>query len=224
MSKNIKGKVQGVVFDLDGTLIDSSKGIIESLFSAIYSNGLEPIITVNDSHFFMGKSLKETLEILIPGTSQDLKDKISRHYVDHYYDNQINNAVLFPGVKRTLDKLKSKGLKLAVATAKHSFCAKAELEVTKVDHYFDTIRGTDEGMPSKPDPELLFEICQKFKLKPSEVLMVGDTDRDVLFARNAGAISCSVTYGNWSKEMFISNKIEPDFYIEKFSQVLEHVV
>ncbi len=68
MFENKKGRIRGVIFDLDGTLIDSSKGIIESLFSAIYSNGVEPAITVNDSHFFMGKSLKETLEILIPGT------------------------------------------------------------------------------------------------------------------------------------------------------------
>jgi HAD superfamily hydrolase (TIGR01549 family) len=224
MFENKKGRIRGVIFDLDGTLIDSSKGIIESLFSAIYSNGVEPAFTVNDSHFFMGKSLKETLEIVVPRTNRELKDKIARHYVDHYYDNQINNAILFPGVEQTLDKLKSKGLKLAVATAKHSFCAKAELEITKVDHYFDTIRGTDEGIPSKPSPELLFEICQKFKMEPRDVLMVGDTDRDVLFARNAGAISCSVTYGNWSKEMFIANKIEPDFYIDDFSQVLGHVI
>jgi len=224
MLKNEEGKIRGVVFDLDGTLIDSSKAIIESLFSAIYSNGIEPAITVNDSHFFMGKNLKETLDILIPGAVQCLKDKVARCYVDHYYDNQISNAMLFPEVKKTLDRLKSKGLKLAVATAKHSFCAKAELEVTKVAHYFDSIRGTDEGIPSKPNPDLLFEICEKFQLTPKDVLMVGDTDRDVIFARNAGCISCSVTYGNWSREMFIEHKVEPDFYINRFDQILDHVV
>jgi phosphoglycolate phosphatase len=223
MLKNEKRKIRGIVFDLDGTLIDSSKAILDSLFSAIKSNGITPSVTMDNSHFFMGKNLKETLDILIPDVAQSLKDKVARYYVDHYYDNQINNTMLFPEVKQTLDKLKNKGLKLAVATAKHSFCAKAELSITKVDHYFDTIRGTDEGVPSKPDPALLFDICKNFNLEPKDVLMVGDTDRDVLFARNAGAVICSVTYGNWSREMFIQRQVEPDFYIDSFDELLSHL-
>ena len=213
-------EIKAIIFDLDGTLIDSSKGILDSLFKAMEIYGIKPAITKLDSHFFMGKSLGETLDILIPGAEQDILKKVGDYYVSHYYDNYIDKAETFEGVPETIKALKKKGFKMAVATAKHTYCAQAELASSGIIDFFQEVRGRDEGVPSKPDPKLLFEICNKLDVNPSQTLMVGDTDRDVLFGKNAGSFTCAVTYGNWSKQKFIKENIIPDFFVDKFPEII----
>jgi HAD superfamily hydrolase (TIGR01549 family) len=215
--------IKGIVFDLDGTLIDSSRAIIDSLFTAVEHYNVKTVITRNESYLFMGKSLRETLKIIMPDADDETMLKIGKHYIKHYHEFQVKDAALFPYVKETIIGLHDRGIKLAVATAKHSDCAEAELSATGVTGYFDTIRGTDDGIPSKPDPTLLLEICRKFDLKPVNVLMVGDTDRDVLFGKNAGCHTCVVSHGNWPKERFIKENIIPDFFLGDFKDLLLRV-
>lgn len=212
-------KVKAMVFDLDGTLIDSSKGILDSLFKAMDVYGVTPAITRLDSHFFMGKSLPETLDVLMPGAQKELLKKVGDYYVSHYYDNYMDKAETFEGVAQTIEALNKKGFKMAVATAKHTSCAQAELTSSGIRKFFHEVRGRDEGVPAKPDPKLFFEICQKLGVKPSETIMIGDTDRDVLFGKNAGSYTCAVTYGNWSRKKFIEEKIIPDFFVDRFSEI-----
>ncbi len=215
--------IKAIVFDLDGTLIDSSKGILESLFNAIHYYGLKPVITKVDSHFFMGKNLEETLAILVPGSEKDIIKKIGDRYINDYHNNYTHKAQTFEGVAQTIQALSQKGFKMAVATAKYTECAEAELKSSGIRKFFDDVRGSDEGSPAKPDPKLLFEICNKLGVAPSETLMVGDTDRDVVFGKNAGAHTCAVTYGGLSKEEFIKRNILPDFFIDNFSSLIDLV-
>jgi len=214
--------IKCIVFDLDGTLIDSSRAIIDSLFVAVEHYNVKTAITKNDSYLFMGKSLKETLKIIMPNADDETMLNVGKYYVKHYHEFQIKGAELFPYVKETIVGLHDRGIKLAVATAKHSDCAEAELSATGVARYFDAIRGTDDGIPSKPDPSLLLDICEGFNLKPSNVLMVGDTDRDVIFGKNAGCHTCVVSHGNWPKERFIKENIIPDFFLNDFKDLLDH--
>jgi phosphoglycolate phosphatase-like HAD superfamily hydrolase len=201
-------KVTTVIFDLDGTLIDSSQGILDSLFKAMEHFSIKPAITKLDSHFFMGKSLTETLRILMPDQGPETLKKIGDHYVSHYSDNYMDKAVTFDGVADTIKKLHKKGYTLAVATAKHTYCAEAELTAAGIRDYFT---------------ELLFRICRELDTDPSDVLMVGDTDRDVLIGRNAGTFTVAVTYGGWPKERFINENIIPDIFVDSFSELLEHL-
>ena len=212
--------IQAFVFDLDGTLIDSSQGILDSLFHAMEFYGMKPAITKLDSHFFMGKSLDETLRVLMPSADKDSLKKIGDYYVDHYYNNYMDKAVLFSGVADTIRALHEKGYELAVATAKNTYCAEAELKTSGIRKYFKTVRGMDAGIPSKPDPTLLLDICLTLGVNPENALMIGDTDRDVLFGKNAGCHTCAVTYGNWSKEKFLKEKIIPDFFADDFREIL----
>ena len=216
-------KVKGIVFDLDGTLIDSSTAILDSLFAATDYYNIKTVAKRQDAYLFMGKSLNETLKIMMPDADHDTIHKVGKYYVEHYYEFCVKDAKLFSGVMETIISLYNKRVKLAVATAKHSDCAKAELKATGSDKYFRMIRGTDEGMISKPNPQMLLEICSNFKLRPDEVLMVGDTDRDVLFGQNAGCHTCVVNHGNWSKERFIRENIIPDFFLEKFENLLNYI-
>lgn len=213
-------KITTVVFDLDGTLIDSSQGILDSLFKAMEFYSVQPVITKLDSHFFMGKSLGETLRVLMPHESNEVLKKVGDYYVSHYHDNYMNNAITFEGVVETIRELNKKGFKLAVATAKHTFCAEAELKSAGIRKYFSVVKGTEGNVPSKPDPTLLLMVCGELKSTPAETLMVGDTDRDVLMGKNASTSTAAVTHGNWSKEKFIKENILPDFFLDKFEELL----
>lgn len=213
-------KITSVVFDLDGTLIDSSQGILDSLFKAMDNYSIKPVITKLDSHFFMGKSLNETLKVLMPNENNETLKKVGDYYVSHYHENYMNNAVTFGGVVDTINALHKKGFKLAVATAKHTSCAEAELKSAGIRSCFSVVKGTEGGMPSKPDPKLLLMVCDELKSTTSETLMVGDTDRDILMGKNAGSFTAAVTHGNWSKEKFIKENILPDFFIDKFEELI----
>ncbi|MEI6092860.1 MAG: HAD-IA family hydrolase [bacterium] len=216
-------RVKGIVFDLDGTLIDSTVAILDSLFVAADYYGVKTAITKNESYLFMGKSLRETLKLMMPEADQETINKVGKYYVEHYYEFCVKDAKLFPDVGETIKQLHNIGIKLAVATAKHSDCAILELKTVGIDNLFLSIRGTDNGVPSKPDPKMLLDICSQFSLKPEEVLMVGDTDRDVMFGKNAGCSTCVVSHGNWPKERFIKENIMPDFFLDKFDDLLNHV-
>jgi len=213
-------KITTVVFDLDGTLIDSSQGILDSLFKAMEYYSVEPVVTKLNSHFFMGKSLDETLRVLLPSESNEILKKVGDYYVNHYHDNYMNSAVTFNGVVETINILHKKGFKLAVATAKHTFCAEAELKSAGIRNCFKVVKGTDGGVPPKPDPTLLFMVCKELKVLPAETLMVGDTDRDILMGKNARSFTAAVTHGNWSKEKFIKENVLPDFFLDKFNELL----
>ena len=212
--------ITSVVFDLDGTLIDSSQGILDSLFKAMESYSIKPVITKLDSHFFMGKSLTETLKVLMPYENNEILKKVGEYYVSHYHDNYMNNAVTFNGVVETITALHKKGIKLAVATAKHTYCAEAELKSSGIRNLFSVVKGTEGGVPAKPDPTLLFMVCSELKVTPVETLMVGDTDRDILMGQNAGSFTAAVTHGNWPKERFIKENILPDFFLDKFEELV----
>ena len=217
-------KITTIVFDLDGTLIDSSQGILDSLFKGMEYYSIKPAITKLDSHFFMGKSLNETLKVLMPSESSETLKKVGDYYVSHYYDNYMNNAVTFGGVVETIKALHKKGIKLAVATAKHTYCAEAELKSAGIRPLFSVVKGIDaDSIPSKPDPKLLFMVCDELKSTPLETLMVGDTDRDILMGKNAGTFTAAVTHGNWSKEMFLKKNILPDIFIDKFEELLTYL-
>ncbi|MCX6112622.1 MAG: HAD-IA family hydrolase [Proteobacteria bacterium] len=211
--------IKGIVFDLDGTLIDSSKAILDSLFTATEYYNIKTAVKKDESYLFMGKSLTETLKIMIPDADHETIHKVGKYYVKHYYEFCVKDAKLFPGVMETIKTLYDKDIKLAVATAKRSDCAQAELIATGASEYFSVIRGTDEGVISKPNPQMLLEICANFKLKPENVLMVGDTDRDVIFGKNAGCHTCVVSHGNWTKERFVRENIIPDFFLDRFEDL-----
>ena len=205
-------KITTVIFDLDGTLIDSSQGILDSLFKAMEYYSIKPAITKLDSHFFMGKSLHETLAVLMPNENKEVLQKVGEYYVSHYHDNYMDHAVTFDGVVETIKHLSEQGYKIAVGTAKHTYCAEAELRSAGIRSYFEVVMGTDNGVPSKPNPELIYRICKLLGSTTEETIMIGDTDRDVLMGKNAGVTTGAVTYGNWSKEKFIQEKIIPDFF------------
>lgn len=185
-------KYQAVLFDLDGTLMDTSEGILSSVKYTIDVMGFEPI---DDDYFetFIGPPIQHTLQ-RIYHLDDATRDKAAAVFREHYSTVDLCKAKLYDGVLETLSELKQKGIKIAVATYKREDYTTKLLDEFGISPYCDWIQGSDfAGKLTKAD---IIELClQKLNVDKSKVLMVGDTEHDMIGAQNAGVDFLAVTFG-----------------------------
>lgn len=185
-------KYQAVLFDLDGTLLNTSEGILSSVKYTIGAMGLKPI--GNDLfETFIGPPIQHTLQ-KIYHLDDATRDKAAAVFREHYSTVDLFKAKLYDGVLETLSELKKNGVKIAVATYKREDYTTKLLDVFGITQYCDCIQGSDfAGKLTKAD---IIELCiQKLALDRSKVLMVGDTEHDLIGANHAGVDFLAVTYG-----------------------------
>ena len=185
-------KYQAVLFDLDGTLLDTSEGILSSIKYTIGVMGFEPI---DDDYFetFIGPPIQHTLQ-RIYHLDDATRDKAAAIFREHYSTVDLCKAKLYDGVLETLSELKQKGIKIAVATYKREDYTTKLLDEFGISPYCDWIQGSDfAGKLTKAD---IIELClQKLSVDKSKVLMVGDTEHDLIGAKNAGVDFLAIRYG-----------------------------
>jgi phosphoglycolate phosphatase len=181
-----------VVFDWDGTLMDSTPSIVTAIQSSCRDLGL-PVPPDEAASWVIGLSLQDALLSAVPTLEQEMVPKFIERYRFHYLtrDPQIR---LFEGVEAMLDDLAAAGTKLAVATGKTRLGLERAMETTGLRRYFNATRCADETF-SKPNPAMLNELMHELDVEPSRVVMVGDTSHDLHMARNAGIHGVGVTYG-----------------------------
>ncbi|OVZ63038.1 HAD family hydrolase [Pigmentiphaga sp. NML080357] len=192
--------VQGyslIVFDWDGTLMDSTPTIIAAIQSACRDLGL-PVPPDEAAAWVIGLSLQDALLAAVPTLEQAQVPAFVARYRFHYLtrDPQLK---LFSGAEQMLAGLAERGARLAVATGKSRVGLERALDATGIRRYFDTTRCADETF-SKPNPAMLFEIMRELDVDPAAAVMVGDTSHDLQMARNAGIHGVGVTYGAHAKE------------------------
>ena len=182
-----------VVFDWDGTLMDSEGRIVASMQAAFGEFGREPppAAAVRD---VIGLGLAEAISRL-PGVSasEDIEELIAA-YRHHYLAANATPTPLFDGAKDLLDELHLSGRLLAVATGKSRSGLDQALEQTGLRGRFHATRCADETF-SKPNPAMLFELMDELGVGSSATLMIGDTEYDLQMAENAGVRAMAVTYG-----------------------------
>jgi phosphoglycolate phosphatase len=191
-----------LVFDWDGTLVDSIRRIVTSLQYAS-KTAIDVDISENHARSVIGLGLVEAVAALLPELDQDQHsaelERVADAYRQHYlYENEIE-APLFDGVDDMLEALRSKGYTLAVATGK----SRAGLDHALRDHGFEAlfaITRTPTESRSKPDPAMLNEIMAKTAFSPQHTLMIGDSEHDLKMATNAGVASIAVTHGVHGRE------------------------
>ena len=178
-----------VIFDWDGTLLDSVGSIVECTQVALAELGLDtvPERTIRE---VLGLGLRETVEILCPGCDEELFHRVVETYRKHWFGGYSTRPILFDGVTETLVELERRGLLLAVATAKGRLGLDADLEVTGLDGRFAATRTINEA-PSKPHPGMVLEILEELGVEPAAAVVVGDTTHDLRMAANAGVAVCS---------------------------------
>lgn len=186
-----------LVFDWDGTLVDSIDRIVSSLQ---YASQQAANITVSTKQAkdVIGLGLIEAISKLHPefdGTKDTtLLEQIADAYREHYVHNNTVPAPLFSGVENLLDDLRTEGYTLAISTGKSRRGLTHSMDEHNMSRYFSTTRCAGENK-SKPHPEMLHEILAELNFSASQTLMIGDSEHDLKMACNAKVQSIGVTHG-----------------------------
>ena len=193
-----------LVFDWDGTLMDSEARIVGCLQAAALDAGLPALDEVRARNI-IGLGLREAFYALFPEVREDQHARLAAAYRHHFLGSSEITSDLFPGVSETLTALRGQGYLLAVATGKGRQGLNHVLEQTGCTSLFHASRCADETI-SKPHPQMLLEIMEELEVEPGRTLMVGDTEYDMQMAKQAGAAALAVSYGVHSRERLLGHR------------------
>jgi phosphoglycolate phosphatase len=219
MAKILRRPMELLIFDLDGTLIDSAPDLASSVNYMLKTLGREPFdeATIRS---WVGNGAQMLVKRALSGSinpkplSQTFFKRALEIFLEHYEQNLVNKTALYPGVKETLEALSHK--RLAIATNKPERFVKPIIQKLDID-CFDFLVGGDTLHAKKPDPAMLLHILKRSGAR--EALMIGDSKNDILAAKNARLPSVAVTYGyNQGEDLA---KLEPTYLIDSFWQLKE---
>lgn len=193
-----------LVFDWDGTLMDSQAKIVSCLQAAIRDLQLPPL-GVEALSNVIGLGLAEAVNTLYPGSDVKLQQAMSDRYRHHFLVSDTTPSTLFSGAGEVLQSLAAQGYLLAVATGKGRQGLDKVLEETGLAELFHATRCADETF-SKPHPQMLFELMDHLGAEPAATLMIGDTEYDMEMARNARTAALAVSYGVHAQERLLRHE------------------
>ncbi len=208
---------QAVIFDLDGTLLDTIGGLAKAGNYALVELGL-PIHNVDKYRQMVGYGKQKLIDNLLPDCCKSGALIVDKLFDSYYYHHMLDGTKEYNGIKDLLEKLKDKKIKLGVLTNKsHEFAQKM------IEHYFpnlfDLVWGVDGDLKTKPDPHKLNEMIKQFQLDHKEVLYVGDSDVDIMTGKNAVVDTASVSWGFRAKEELML--LEPTYVIDEAKQLAD---
>ena len=204
-----------IIFDWDGTLIDSAERIVTCMQIAMREVGL-PVLSDHAIRQIIGLGLPEAFQQLYPGIDMREMERMRDYYAKHFIGNEIPASQLFPGVAESLDRLKTQGFQLAVATGKSRKGLNRVFSETPWGDYFCASRCADETR-SKPHPQMIHELLEETGVVPKRALMVGDTEFDMEMAQLAGVDRVAVSYGVHETERL--KKYEPVLVVDQINQL-----
>ena len=197
-------KAKLIVFDWDGTLMDSAAHIVACLQNAISELNLGPK-TDDELKNIIGLGLREALFALYPQASDEELTSLTSRYREHFFDQSAAPCELFDGARELVEELEAKNYFLAVATGKGRNGLDKVLNETGMGKYFPITRCADESH-SKPHPQMMLDLIDYYGVNAKEAIMVGDSEYDLLMANNAKAHSVAVTYGVHEKQRLLDCK------------------
>lgn len=215
-------RITTVLFDLDGTLIDSIPDITAALNQMRKIYHLEPVKqeTVKD---IVGKgfptTVKKVLSLDLPANEiEKIFTDAYQHTLDAYTTCMGKYTTIFPGVIETIKSLHNLNIKMAIVTNKEETHAKETVKHTGINKYIDLIIGGNTTTHYKPHPEPLYYAMKKLGSTPLETIMVGDSESDISAAKSASVRSVAVTYGyNHGKPI---SQSQPNEIINSISELL----
>ena len=189
-----------LIFDWDGTLMDSAAAIAASIQSACRDLDL-PVPTEQQARYIIGLGLQEAMEYLLPDVDAAVYPQLVERYRYHFLARDAGTG-LFPGAAEAVKKLHGEGHLLAIATGKSRRGLDRALDATGLTRYFHRTRCADEGY-SKPHPGMLQCLLDDLEVPARDALMIGDTTHDMEMARAAGVDALAVTYGAHGREALV---------------------
>ena len=220
---SIKAK-ELVIFDLDGTLVDSVPDLAASLNHALETAG-RATFAEDTIREWVGNGAKtlvmRALTYKEPADAKEsaLFEKTLADFLEHYSKNLCVKSTLYPGAVELLIELKSLGFKTAIATNKPEPFVEPLLEELKIAHLFDEIAGAETAPYKKPHPAPILHICEALKTPVEKTVMVGDSKNDILAAKSANVVSVAVKHGyNYGEDIALCG---PDFIIDDLTELVD---
>jgi phosphoglycolate phosphatase len=209
--------ISHIIYDLDGTLIDSVRDVVNSLKQAYKKINVDLIIP--DEKKIMGPPLQEIIQILTPDISAEMKKKVNTEFRSIYDNLDYNETYLISGAFEILNKFKSQGKKQFVATSKAKTAVFKIMDKLQIMDYFNDVATVDMFNDRKVNKTEMLNILKKRNNLPiSRTLVIGDTHFDIEAARENGMISVAFTGGYGSRESMSVNN--PDFIISALSGLI----
>lgn len=206
--------IKAVLFDSDGTLVDTNNLIIESFKHTLKSHcNLD--LEDKDIVIYFGEPLPVTMQRFDKENAECLVNEY-RQYNEEYHDRMISKI---EGVKEGLIKLKNMGIKTAVVTSKRKKTVTRELKMFEIYNYFDAIVTPEDTERHKPDAEPALKACELLNVSPGDAMMVGDSHYDILCGKRAGCSTCLVNYTVIPKEEIL--KHNPDYFVDNLCQIAD---
>lgn len=198
------GKYKLLIFDMDGTILDTLKDLTISTNYALKKSGLNER-TQSEVRSFVGNGIKKLIERAVPeNTEEETSKKVFSDFNEYYKDHCYDFTKSYDGIEELLKKLKKEGYKTAVLSNKADYAVK-ELSDKFFGELFDYSAGVKENMKTKPSPDGVIEIMKNFGIPKESTLYIGDSEVDILTAKNAGVDCVSVDWGFKSKKFLEEN-------------------
>ena len=211
-------KVKAVIFDLDGTLLDTLADIGTGINKGLCRVGYEehPIRSYRQR---IGKGIKNAVRMSLPETAtEEQYEEVLNFYLSYYPEHCMEKTDYFPGVKEFLNAMVQKGMKMAVISNKTESMAQKIIAHYFSEYTWEFVWGRADSRPLKPAKEAGILACEALGLQPEEVLFVGDGDADMEFASTMGFIGAGVTWGNRDPEQLLA--AGADFLVNSWEELL----
>ncbi|GIU53256.1 HAD family hydrolase [Shewanella sp. KT0246] len=218
MILNTTNQYQLVIFDWDGTLMDSIGKIVDCM-QCVASDLSLPVPTDQQVRDIIGLSILPAMENLFPNNA-DQYDDLLEAYKNYYLNINVTPSPLFDGIETVLTEIQAAGHTLAIATGKRRAGLDRMLAETGLGQYFMATRSADEA-ESKPHPSMITSLLEELNIAPEQAVMVGDSKLDIAMANNAGVSSIAVTYGAHSLEELLSQN--PTATANKPTDILQYL-
>ena len=193
MNTAVRKDYELIIFDWDGTLMDSESKIVNCFRKAVAD--LDLGYPGDDAvRNIIGLGLKEALDVLLPGFAEDIRKQVVDRYREHFLYLDETDMPLFAGVEEGLQQLRQHDYSLAIATGKARIGLDKVLQQTQLGEYFTSSRCADETV-SKPHPRMVLEILEETGVSADKAVVVGDTSYDIKMAHSAKTDVLAVCYG-----------------------------
>jgi phosphoglycolate phosphatase len=181
-----------LMFDLDGTLVNTAADITNALNYAIEPHGIEKL-TVERTISMVGEGITRLVEKLLGEERKPIMQDVLDRFLDYYSAHLLDHSLPYPGVRETLERLAA--YKKAVISNKREGLSRRLLEELQLSYFFDAVLGSDSVDERKPSPKPLIHLMEIFAARPEEAVIIGDSQYDIQAGKAAGVRTIAATYG-----------------------------
>jgi phosphoglycolate phosphatase len=212
--------MRGVIFDLDGTLVDTAPDLTRATNYVLESRGRQPVSAEN-VRSIVGLGARSLIRRGFAATGEPLSEQdveeLFQVFLAYYAEHIAIDSRLFPGSKEVLDLCRGKGMRLGICTNKPEALSRMLVESLGLKGYFDAIVGMDTIKVAKPDPRIYGETLRRLNINGGRTVMIGDSETDVLTARAAGVPVIGVTFGYTPKPLV---EFSPDYLVDTYDELM----